>query len=562
VLNLASRTADTIPHAIRYTLETIAAHVGGVIERFLAEENLRQSEGRYRAIFEAAEDSIFIKDSSLRYVQVNPAMERLFCRSASELIGMTDSDLFGDEIGRMIRETDLRVLRGEIVKMRNTKPVNGIPMTFHVVKAPMRDGSGKIYGLCGIARDITDLKRYEDELKKAKEASEVAVRAKSEFLARMSHEIRTPMNAVIGVTGLLLDTNLTEDQRKLTKTIRMSGKALLSIINDILDLSKIEGDKLKIEDRTFDLQSCMDESLELIAQNASEKDLNLSCVIDEKTPRIIIGDPARLRQVLINLLNNAVKFTEIGEIRILVDGKRCDEAYEIHFAIKDTGIGIPKDKIKSLFQSFSQVDASTTSRYGGTGLGLVISKSLVELMGGKIWVESEPGKGSAFHFTILAGALDDKDNNAIRADETDRCENDLPIGQIQSQPLRILLAEDNPVNQMVMMRMLERIGHSADVAANGLEVIAAMENSMENPMENSPYDVILMDIQMPEMDGLEATRVIRRRWPLGPKIIAITAYALNGDKERCLEAGMDDYIAKPVQKGELAKILKKYECKF
>jgi CheY-like chemotaxis protein len=307
---------------------------------------------------------------------------------------------------------------------------------------------------------------------------------------------------------------------------------------------------MELESQIFDLRGCIDDSLDLVAQKASEKSLKLTSIIDDSTPETIKGDPTRLRQILANLLTNAVKFTDKGEVTVSVSGRKLNGIeHEIYFAIKDTGIGIPEDKMGRLFQSFSQVDASTSRRHGGTGLGLVISKRLVEMMGGRIWAESEVGKGSIFRFSIQAEAVTEAEKLTVSRTGTDTEKSAANARLNHPYPLRILLAEDNVINQKVALQMLRKIGYEADVAANGFEVLEALERQ--------PYDIILMDIQMPEMDGLEAAKNIRERWHNVPKIIAITAYALDGDRDRCLEVGMDDYLSKPIQLNELqSKLLK------
>jgi len=530
---------------------------------------------------------------------------------------------------------------------------------------------------------IAERREVEETLRTARDEAEKASRAKSEFVAAMSHEVRTPMNGIIGMTGLLLETSLSDEQREYVDTIRHSGDALLTIVNDILDFSKIEAGRLDLEESPFDLRDCVEAALDLLAPKASEKGIDLIGHIEPDVPQMLVGDVTRLRQVLVNLLSNAVKFTDEGEVLLsvqaspVIEGKPC----ELSFCVRDTGIGIPAEHMDRLFKRFSQVDASNTRRHGGTGLGLAISRRLVEMMDGRMWVESDEGKGSAFRFTVravcapsqawryLAGPdpelrgkrvliVDDNETNRRilgrqagawgmsvclassgaealaameREDDFDvilldmmmpgmsgmdvaatirrsghatlpiviltsagwhqeiprdlalsafltkpvkpselfnvvvgiyRTERPAKPGTFGAQkidttlasrlPLRILLVEDNVVNQKVTLRILEKMGYRADLASNGIEAVEALERQ--------DYDLVLMDVQMPEMDGHEATRRIRKRLATdtAPWIVALTANAVRGDREKCLEAGMNDYIGKPVHPKTLQAAIERF----
>jgi signal transduction histidine kinase/CheY-like chemotaxis protein len=399
----------------------------------------------------------------------------------------------------------------------------------------------------------------EKAVSEARESAEAASRAKSEFLANISHEIRTPLNAVIGMTSVLLGSELSPEHRDHVQTIRKSGEALLGLINEILDFSRLEAGRMPLEEHPFLLRERIAIAFELVAQEARRKGLRLSWEVGEGCPDVLVGDAARLQQVLLNLLYNAVKFTPAGEVALeadLVDQDRGEgedrdpDEVILRCRISDTGVGLPPGRIEELFGPFLQADASTSRRYGGSGLGLAISRRLVERMGGEITAQGEPGRGSIFTFTVRFRRGNEEDLASADLLSQERVVPSLlqPAGL---EPLRILLAEDNPLNQKVARLLLEKLGYSADLAANGHEVLAALERQ--------DYDVVLMDVMMPELDGLEATRRIMARWPpeKRPRIVALTASAMREDRERCLAAGMDEYLSKPIDLAALAETLQR-----
>jgi PAS domain S-box-containing protein len=683
---------DELEHRVQVRTAELQTEVN---ERLRAEEALSKERQALRALIDNVPDFTYVKDTEGRFVVANlPVARQMGAKTPEELIGKTDFDFYPPELARTFYDDEQRVIRSgeaEVNREEVGLDANGNVSQVLTTQVPLRDKNGHVTGLAGIGRDITQLKKAQEEMQKAREAAEAASRAKSEFLANMSHEIRTPLNGVIGMTDLALDTELSAEQREYLETVKLSADSLLTVINDILDFSKVEAGKVELDLSDFNLADCVETTLKTLALRADEKGLELLCEIGPDVPDVVCGDPARLRQILVNLVSNAIKFTHKGEVsvRVALDSKDGD-AGVLHFAVSDTGIGIPEDKQKSIFDPFSQADSSTTRKYGGTGLGLTISARFIALMGGRIWVESTPGQGTQFHFTILVKAahkkveigmpappevlrgvtvliVDDNRTNqrilrgmllrwdmkpttvnggeealaalALARDkgeqfsliltdmhmphmdgftlierirqqpalstptivmltsaghrgDAERCKQ-LEVAAYLLKPIRqselreaialvlgarqhngaiplvtryslhdardphdvlsILVAEDNLVNQRLAVRMLEKRGHRVSVATNGSEALDALARE--------GFDIVFMDVQMPGMDGMTATSILRQREQGSSKhqvVIALTAHALKGDEERCLAAGMDGYLSKPIRPQELDEILSRW----
>jgi two-component system sensor histidine kinase/response regulator len=664
-------------------------------DRVRAEETLSEERRMLRALIDNVPDFMYVKDTKARFVVANASLARsMGAPSHEQLLGKTDRDFYPKELADGYWQDEQNVMRSKqalFAREEECSNEKGDKIFLLTTKVPLLDNRGEVTGIVGVGRNITERLKAERAMQKARDAAEAASQAKSEFLANMSHEIRTPLNGIMGMTDLALDTDLTTEQREYLETVKMSSDSLLTVINDILDFSKIEAGKIDLEEVDFNLRECLETTLKTLALRADEKGLELLCEIAPEVPEVVQGDGSRLRQVLVNLVGNAIKFTDKGEVALSVRLEVEDgDDRLLRFTVCDTGIGIPAEKQKLIFDPFTQADTSTTRKYGGTGLGLTISTRLVNMMDGKIWVESEVGRGTQFHFTvqfkhaggkapmatitppeILRGikvmVADDNATNrrilegmlrrwemnvksveggehaltelsaAQKAGEpytliltdmhmpgmdgfklieqirqtpelstativmlasagargdAERCrglgvsaylqkpirqlelceaitrvvaareqKNTIPLvthcsapdSQAPSEALRILLAEDNLVNQRLATRLLEKRGHRVVVAANGREALAALEKES--------YDLVLMDIQMPEMNGMEATARIREKEKLTGRhqpIVALTAHAMKGDQELCLAGGMDGYLSKPIRTEELDELLDQY----
>ncbi len=534
--------------------------VRNTIGRKAAEREARSQLTFNRTLIDTIPNGVFYKDKDGRYLGCNAAYTMLTGLREEDIRGKTVADLWPSEIAEAYLESDREIFASPRVHryQGRTAHLGGEERDVLFSKAPFFDEKGAVVGLVGVITDITERKRFEEALLESNrkleestarandlaEKAKAAHKAKSEFMTNMTHELLTPMNGVLGMTDLLLmDESLSEEQRQTAEYIRVSGERLLVLINGILDISKAESGKILLESKSFDLEDLLATFAHAMAMRAEEKGLRFSFALARDIPTALRGDPWRLRQVLFNLTDNAIKFTHRGEVALSVAAEEAGDSWVLlRFSVRDTGIGIPCEKVDVLFKSFSQVDSSATRKYGGAGLGLALSRELVEMMGGEVGVDSAEGEGSEFWFTAVFERQATEGKDEAAGTELPFCARDA----------RILLVEDNATNRRVVLGMLEKLHVEADAVADGVEALEALARTS--------YDLLLMDCLMPRMDGYETTRRIRamegalRNVP----IVAVTANAMKGDREKCLEAGMNDYLAKPVSRFALAKMLEKW----
>lgn len=535
----------------------------------------------YKRIVEFSKDGIWVTDLDGKFRYVSPAGAEMLGYTPDELMAITPFDLIcggptpenRERMAQIRREVEAGRPYPDSGKAREMELIrkDGSSLWAELRTTGVYNDDGEFLGLLTIIRDITGRKAGEAALKTTMDLleqesklsremakrAEKANRAKSEFLANMSHEIRTPLNGVIGMASLLLEKNLTGEQRDCAETIMGSAEYLNGLLNDILDFSKIEAGKLELEEVRLDLPGLVKDVTALFATRAGEKNITVTALTDPAAPRFVKGDPGRLRQILTNLLSNAVKFTEKGEVTLSVKAEKEEGGRAVlEFAVRDTGIGIPPERMEHIFEKFAQADKSTTRRFGGTGLGLAITKGLAELMGAKITAESPAphrpeaapgGPGSVFYFTVSLPVLREDSAPAARHDELSP-----DHGRLRAlSEKRVLLVEDNVINRKVAVTMLRKLGIQPDLASNGVEALKILAEK--------PYDLVLMDVEMPRMDGMEAARRLRAMpegaLNLRTPVLAMTARAMKGDRDACLDAGMNDYVAKPITAARLREAL-------
>ena len=531
-----------------------------ITERKNFEAQLAEQLQFVEVLLEATPTAIYLKDLDGRYIRFNKAFADLFGIERADWIGKNVFDLLPEDAAALICEKDAELLESRQTQSYEASFANRLTGEVRdglYWRAPLTNAKGEVTGLVGTILDITEKNRFEQALRDARQVAEAASQAKSDFLANMSHEIRTPMNGVIGMTDLALDTPLSPSQREYLTIVKSSAQSLLVILNDILDFSKIEAGKLDIESVEFSVVESVSETLKTILARAEAKGLILRADLAPGLPAKVLGDPGRIRQILTNLCDNAIKFTAEGGVTVNVMSRTLgNKGLELHLSVRDTGIGIPPEKQQSVFEAFSQADTSTTRNFGGTGLGLTICARLVELMGGRIWVESEPGRGSTFHFTVrvenlaaVPGPIQVLHVNHPAAGKSAQESSE------SMRPFTILLVEDHPVNQILATTLLKKWGHTVVLATNGQEAV--------DLFPTATWDVVLMDMQMPVMGGTEATRIIRAAEPAGQRtpIVAMTANAMEADRQACLDAGMDDHLTKPFKASVLQALLQRVMAK-
>ena len=536
IYSLLNKTSQDLNHAVK-TLKLQAEELSTLLSAIPAFVYFKNMDHTYRLVNKAFEDYLGVK------------MEQIKGKTIRDLLPEYDSRAYEEKENRVL-ETGEPIYNLEEVIIKNKRKV-----WLSTNLAPVKNINNEVIGLVGVSYNITERKKHEIELKKAKELAEEGTKAKSEFLANVSHEIRTPMYGIIGMSEILAQTQLNDEQRQHLQAIENSAGSLLSLINDVLDFSKIEAGRLDLEIIDFNLRDVLKDVENILITRSDEKGLEFKIVADDSIPEFLRGDPYRLKQIILNLTNNAVKFTEKGHVHIFIhqDGEDEDEI-TLKFEVKDTGIGISRRGKRLLFKEFSQIDTSTTRKYGGTGLGLSISKRLTEMMGGKIGVESRLGKGSTFWFTAKFEKTKTPEKSLWPMEQKDKKDF---LAKIE-EDLSVLLVEDNLINQKIARFNLEKVGYKVEVANNGKEAVAKFRNGA--------YDLILMDILMPVMNGIKAAEKIRaieaeRNLKDNTRkhipIVALTANAMKRDREACLAAGMDAYISKPFKQQQLVELLTK-----